>query len=69
VLDLRALFSAAGYSGQNPRADGYLEFRAAGPDTDVYFDADGARQGWPSLVTRLQGVSPGDLEPGDWIFH
>ena len=69
VLDLRALFSAAGYSGQDPRADGHLEFRDAGSDTAVYFDADGAGQGWPSLITHLQGVSPDDLEPRDWIFH
>jgi hypothetical protein len=30
VLDLRALFSAAGYTGANPVADGYLNFTSDG---------------------------------------
>ena len=69
VLNLRALFTAAGYSGQDPSAEGYLEFRDAGPDTAVYFDADGTGHVWPSLVTVLQRVSPGELDPRDWLFQ
>lgn len=70
-LDLRALFQASGYAGSNPIADGRLEFRPDGQgNTQVYFDRDALGGGdWPFLITTLDGVQPGQLGSGDWLFR
>ena len=70
VLDLRGLFAVAGYSGSNPLADGWLQFRSDGSgDTQVYVDLDGpSGSQWPTLVTTLDHVSPAQLSSGDWTF-
>jgi Ca2+-binding RTX toxin-like protein len=71
VLDLRALFSASGYSGSDPIADHHLEFRDDGQGgTAVYFDHDQLNGGdWPFFITTLTGVTPGQIGAGDWLFH
>jgi Ca2+-binding RTX toxin-like protein len=70
VLDLRPLFADAGYTGQDPIADGYLRFEADGAGgARVMFDPDGAQTGnpWAFHVTTLDGVAPASLTPGDWL--
>lgn len=69
-LDLRPLFQAWGYSGTDPVADGRLAFGDDGAgNTQVYFDRDDPNGGdWPFLITTLDGVSPGQVRPGDWLF-
>jgi Ca2+-binding RTX toxin-like protein len=71
LLDLRQLFAQTSYSGANPLADNWLQFRADGSgNTQVYVDTDGPSGGnWPTLVTTLDHVSPGQISAGDWIFH
>jgi hypothetical protein len=70
-LDLRPLFQQAGYSGSDPIGDHHLEFRDDGHgNTAVYFDRDDPNAGdWPFLITTLQGVSPGQIGSGDWLFR
>jgi Ca2+-binding RTX toxin-like protein len=71
VLDLRALFDAAGYQGQNPIADHYLSFESDGVGgTRVLFDVDGAGTAnpWPFHITTLDGVAPTTLSASDWLF-
>ena len=63
-LDFSALFTASGYSGSNPVADGYMRFDSDGAGgTRVYYDPDGTGTGnpWPFLVTTLDHVSPQGL--------
>jgi hypothetical protein len=61
-LDLSALLSAAGYTGSDPVADGYVNFQSDGNgDTNVYFDPHDSSQAFPTLVTTLDGVSPSEL--------
>lgn len=71
VLDLRSLFSAAGYRGGDPVADGYLRFVSDGAGgTKILFDQDGWGSGnpWPTTITTLDGVAPSSLQPDDWSF-
>jgi serralysin len=71
VLDLRALFDAAGYTGQNPIVDHYLSFESDGAGgTRVLFDVDGAGTAnpWPFQITTLDGVAPTSLSASDWLF-
>jgi Ca2+-binding RTX toxin-like protein len=70
-IDLRQIFQAAGYSGADPIADHYLEFRSDGAgDTQVYVDVDGPSGGqWPFLITTLDHVTPSQIGAGDWLFH
>ena len=70
-LDLRPLFQAAGYSGTDPIGDHHLEFRDDGQgNTAVYFDRDDPNAGdWPFFITTLQGVTPGQIGSGDWMFR
>jgi Ca2+-binding RTX toxin-like protein len=71
VLDLRGLFTAAGYHGSNPLADGSLAFTNDGAgNVKVWFDADGAAgPGAAALVTTLDHVTAANLKPGvDWVF-
>ena len=62
-LDFSALFAAAGYTGSDPVADGYVRFVSDGAGgTRVLFDADGpGGNPWPSLITTLDHVSPTGL--------
>jgi hypothetical protein len=61
-LDLSALLSAAGYTGNDPVADGYVTFQSDGSgDTNVYFNPHDPSQTWPSLITTLDGVAPNGL--------
>jgi len=62
-LNFSALFSASGYSGSNPVADGYMRFDSDGAGgTVVYYDADGpaANASWTQMTT-LDHVSPNGL--------
>jgi serralysin len=71
VLDLRAIFSAAHYSGTDPLADGHLSFQSDGQGgTRVYVDVDGpSGKQWPFLITTLDHVAPGAITVNDWLFH
>lgn len=68
-LDLSALFAASTYTGSDPVGDGRLEFRPDGQgNTQVYLDRDDLNGGdWPFLITTLDGVSPAQIGPGDWL--
>ena len=70
ILDLRALFDAAGYSGSDPIGDGYLHFNDIGTDTEMAFDPDGHGTGnpWPATITTLDGVQPSGIKSSDWLF-
>src|SRR5262249_33348488 len=70
-LDLRVLFTAAGYTGSNPVADGYLSFVSDGVGgSKVIFDPDGAGPAGSSVITTLDHVSPASLTMGsDWYFQ
>jgi hypothetical protein len=70
-LDLRPLFSASGYQGTNPIADGYLRFEADGSGgTKVMFDADGpaAASPWWFQIVTLDHLQPSGIRTGDWLF-
>ena len=71
VLDLRAIFSAAHYSGTDPIRDGHLSFVSDGVGgTKVYADVDGPRGGqWPFLITTLDHVAPSSITAHDWLLH
>src|SRR5246127_270748 len=63
-LDLSALFQAAGYTGSDPVADGYIVLAGDGNGgTIVRFDHDGPGPNpqWPNTIIDLQGVSPSGL--------
>ena len=61
-IDLSALLTAAGYTGSDPVADGYVTFASDGHgDTLVYFAPHSASQSWPTLITTLDHVAPGGL--------
>jgi hypothetical protein len=68
-IDVSALLSAAGYTGSNPVADGYLQFASDGQgDTQVFINTHDPSNPWPSLVTTLDGVSPSQITPADYGF-
>jgi hypothetical protein len=69
VLDLRPLMTS--YSGSNPIADRWIEFRPDGAGgTQVMVDIDGpSGSQWPFLITTLDKVAPSSLGSGDWLFH
>jgi hypothetical protein len=71
VLDLRPLFQAAGYTGADPIADGWLRFGSDGSaDTHVWFDPDGpSGPQYPFLITSLVSVTPSQIHSSDWLFH
>ncbi len=71
VLDLRAIFAAARYSGSDPVMDGAISFQSDGAGgTRVFVDVDGPRGSeWPFLITTLDHVTPTALKAGDWLFH
>ncbi|HWE73561.1 MAG TPA: NF038122 family metalloprotease [Stellaceae bacterium] len=69
ALDLSALLSAAGYTGSNPVADGYLQFADDGRgDTQVYLNSHSASDPYPSLITTLDHVSPASITPADYGY-
>ncbi|ACG77705.1 endo-1,3-1,4-beta-glycanase, C-terminal secretion signal protein [Phenylobacterium zucineum HLK1] len=70
-LDVSGLLDAAGYTGSNPVADGYVKLIDNGQgDTWVYFDTDGAAAGdqWGTFVTTLEKVSAAEVKATDWII-
>jgi hypothetical protein len=69
VLDLRPLMTS--YTGSNPVADRWIEFRPDGAGgTQVMVDVDGpSGSQWPFLITTLDKVAPSSLGSGDWLFH
>jgi hypothetical protein len=68
LLDLRGLLGA--YSGSDPVADHWVEFKADGAGgTQVYVDVDGAGGDWPFLITTLDHVAPTQIGAGDWVFR
>ncbi len=69
VLDLHGIFSAIGYGGSSPVADGYLNFVADGAgNTQVVVDPHGPSTTIPILVTTLDHVMPSALHAGDYLF-
>jgi Ca2+-binding RTX toxin-like protein len=62
ILDLSALLSAAGYTGSNAVADGYVSFVSDGAgDTQVYFNSHNPSDPWLTLITTLDHVAPTGL--------
>ena len=71
LLDLRAIFQAAGYHGVDPVADGYLILQDDGHGgTTVLVDVDGRGTGnpWPTTITTLDHVAPSSLHASDWLI-
>ncbi|NJL47032.1 MAG: hypothetical protein HC929_05400 [Leptolyngbyaceae cyanobacterium SM2_5_2] len=62
---MTALFTALGYSGLNPIADGYLRFLAVGSTTQIQIDPNGLTGGanFVTLAT-LNATAPGGLGLG-----
>uniref|UniRef100_UPI002811DC4C Calx-beta domain-containing protein n=1 Tax=Phenylobacterium sp. TaxID=1871053 RepID=UPI002811DC4C len=57
-LDFFKLFSAAGYAGSDPVADGRVFFQSDAAGTRVYLDGDGSGSAQsPFLITLLEGVA------------
>ena len=69
-IDVSALLTAAGYTGSDPFADGYVILASDGQgDTSVYFDPHSASQSWPALVTTLDHVAPSAVTAGDLVGY
>ncbi|HXE29019.1 MAG TPA: type I secretion C-terminal target domain-containing protein [Stellaceae bacterium] len=69
-IDLTALLHAAGYTGSDPVADGYVTFVDDGQgDTSVYFNPHSASQTWPTLITTVDHVAPSALSVGDLVGY
>jgi Ca2+-binding RTX toxin-like protein len=69
ILNLAGIFSAIGYTGNNPVSDGHLNFVSDGAgDTKVYVDPQGPSTTTPILVTTLEHVAPSALHSGDYLF-
>jgi Ca2+-binding RTX toxin-like protein len=70
-IDVSAMLDAAGYTGSNPFADGWLKLISddAG-GTKVLFDHDGpgGNPVWPNYIIHVVGVGPGQIGAGDWIL-
>jgi beta-glucanase (GH16 family) len=61
-LDLSAILGAAGYTGTDPVADGWVTFSSDGQgDTQVLFNAHDPSYPWPLLITTLDHVASADL--------
>lgn len=68
-LDVSGLLDQVGYAGSNPIADGLLRLDPDGRGgANVMFDPDGAGPASAWTLTTLDGVLPGRLTAGDWIF-
>jgi Ca2+-binding RTX toxin-like protein len=71
-IDLSAMFKAAGYTGTNPIADGYMYVQSDGAGGSILrFDHDGHGPNpvWPNTIVDLVGVAPGAVKMSDWIIH
>jgi Ca2+-binding RTX toxin-like protein len=69
-IDLSALLAAAGYTGSDPIADGYVTFVDDGQgNTSLYFDPHSQSQSWPTLVTALDHVAPNALSSSDLVGY
>ena len=66
-LDLSALFSASGYTGSDPIADGYVRLLEDGSGTWVIYDTDGRGSGdaWGTSVVHLDGIAATGLNAGN----
>jgi serralysin len=61
-LDLSAILGAAGYTGTDPVADGWVSFSSDGQsDTQVFVNMHSASDPWPTLITTLDHISPSGL--------
>ena len=71
-IDLRALFDAAGFTGADPFAAGYLRLIDDGAGgTKVLFDRDAAGPDpqWANYILHIGGVAPGQIGLSDWIVQ
>ena len=68
VLNLTGIFSAIGYHGSDPVADGTLSFASdnAGNTNVVVHDPGNP---WGTLVTTLDHLSPWSIASQDYVFH
>jgi Ca2+-binding RTX toxin-like protein len=58
-IELSAVLDAAGYTGSDPVADGWVTFAADGHgNTQVFFDAHDASNPWPNLIATLDNLAP-----------
>jgi len=65
-IDISGLLDAAGYTGTNPVADGYLILEDDGTRTKLRFDPDGPGGGKSGqYLAKLNGVEPGDFSVTD----
>jgi Ca2+-binding RTX toxin-like protein len=70
-INLVVLFNNLGYTGTNPRGDGYLSVQESGGNTYVYADGNGPAGGgnWTHLVTLVgTSLSAGGLPSVDDYF-
>jgi uncharacterized repeat protein (TIGR03803 family) len=68
-LDISAILSAAGYTGSDPVADGYLILQSDGSgDTQVLVNTHDPSTPWPFLITTLDGVAPASITPADYGY-
>jgi len=71
-IDLRGLFDAAGYTGNDPVRDGYMRLQSDGlGNTQVLFDRDagGSNPVWPNYIIKIDGHAPSSFTASDWIFQ
>ena len=70
TIDLAPLLKAAGYTGTNALADGWVKLVSDGHgDTRVYF-ASHASTTHLALITTVDHVAPTTLSAAsDWVFH
>jgi Ca2+-binding RTX toxin-like protein len=64
-IDLITLFNNSGYTGTNPRGDGYLAIGVSGGNTQIYVDANGPAGGgnWVLLLSLYQTtLDPSNLD-------
>ncbi|WP_165830546.1 family 16 glycosylhydrolase [Phenylobacterium soli] len=72
VIDLKALFAAAGYWGSDPFADHYLTLQDDGAGgTRVLFDPDGLGGGhlWPDYIANLDHTAVSSLHSSDLLWR
>lgn len=70
-IDVSGILAGVGYHGSNALADGYIVLQSDGRGgTHVLLDADGHGANTSlTTITTLDGVAPGRLDSGDFIFH
>jgi hypothetical protein len=67
MLDFRQLFSAIGYTGTNPDADGYIRFPLDSAGDTKAFDAEASATAQPVLVTTPDHVLPLQMQ-SEWVL-